>query len=73
MPTAGVPLLNGNTCVVLWLHILAFVFPIVVCVNVRKVMFVVLSIIIISIGHLTGVYVPHIVKDKFTGNKQTFQ
>ncbi len=36
-------------------------------------MFVVLSIIIISIGHLTGVYVPQIVKYKFTGNKQTFQ
>lgn len=36
-------------------------------------MFVVLSIIIISIGHLIGVYVPHIVKYKFTGNKQTFQ
>lgn len=36
-------------------------------------MFVVLSIIIISIEHLTGVYVPLIVKHKFTGNKQTFQ
>ncbi len=36
-------------------------------------MFVVLSIIIISIRHFTGVYVPLIVKHKFTGNKQTFQ
>lgn len=35
-------------------------------------MFVVLSIIIISIGHLTGAYVPLIVKHKFTGKNKRF-